>query len=42
MLKKAKVYIEETRGIDPTPEMKEYFKSQATVLDIIETEEVLS
>ena len=38
----AKIYIEETRGIDPSDEMKAKFKSLGAVLDIIEEEEVSS
>lgn len=37
---KASLYIEETRGVDPTDEMKACFKSCSAVLDIIEEEEV--
>ncbi|MCH9616968.1 MAG: DNA polymerase III subunit alpha [Chlamydiia bacterium] len=38
----AKLYIEETRGVDPSDDMKAFFKSQKAVLDIIEEEEVSS
>ena len=38
----AKLYIDETKGVDPTEEMKTYFKLQNAVLDIIEEEEVSS
>ena len=38
----AKLYIEETRGVDPSDEMKADFKSLNAVLDIIEEEEVSS
>ncbi len=40
--KMAKIYIDETKGVDPSVEMKGYFKSQNAVLDIIEEEEVSS
>ncbi len=39
---KAKLYIEETRGINPSEEMKVKLKSLTSVLDIIEEEEVSS
>jgi DNA polymerase-3 subunit alpha len=37
---KAKLYIEETKGIDPSEEMIEYFNSKHAVVDIIAKEEV--
>ncbi|MCH9621230.1 MAG: DNA polymerase III subunit alpha [Chlamydiia bacterium] len=41
-VKKAKIYIEETKGIDPSEEMKKKLKQLQAVLDIIEEQEVSS